>query len=46
MEGLRGMSSGGMSKSAWPLCHQEVATGMKDRRDDIPFFGAHNPLGM
>ena len=46
MEDLGGYVTRGMSKSVRPLCHQEVDAGMKDRRENIPFFGAHNPLGM
>ncbi len=46
VEDLGGYVIRGMSKSVRPLCHQEVDAGMKDRRENIPFFWAHNSLGM
>jgi hypothetical protein len=33
----------GISKSVRPLCHQEVDAGMKDRRENIPFWGLITP---
>ena len=36
----------GMSKYFRPLCHQEVDKKGGKADKDIPFFGAHNSLGM